>query len=39
MLLQGIVDAAVRRVEFGAVEDPATIADAAVALALRGVRG
>ncbi|WP_307172680.1 TetR/AcrR family transcriptional regulator [Streptomyces sp. B3I7] len=39
MLLQGIVDAAVRRVEFGAVEDPETIADAAVALALRGVRG
>ncbi|WP_030381537.1 MULTISPECIES: TetR/AcrR family transcriptional regulator [unclassified Streptomyces] len=39
MLLQGIVDAAVRRIEFGAAEDPGTITDAAVALALRGVRG
>ncbi|MFE0362391.1 TetR/AcrR family transcriptional regulator [Streptomyces griseoaurantiacus] len=40
MLLQGIVDAAVRRLEFGAAaEDPETITDAAVALALRGVRG
>ncbi len=39
MLLQGIVDAAVRRIEFGVVEDPAVITDAAVAMALRGVRG
>ncbi|MDQ1008034.1 AcrR family transcriptional regulator [Streptomyces sp. V4I23] len=39
MLLQGVVDAAVRRIELGAAEDPATVADAAVAMALRGVRG
>lgn len=39
MLLQGVVDAAVRRIELGAAEDPSTIADAAVAMALRGVRG
>ncbi|MEH0418162.1 TetR/AcrR family transcriptional regulator [Streptomyces sp. B21-083] len=39
MLLQGIVDAAVRRIEFGMTEDPAVITDAAVAMALRGVRG
>lgn len=39
MLLQGVVDAAVRRIELGAAEDPGTITDAAVALALRGVRG
>lgn len=39
MLLQGIVDAAVRRIELGAAEDPAEITDAAVAMALRGVRG
>ncbi|GAA3376229.1 TetR/AcrR family transcriptional regulator [Streptomyces sannanensis] len=39
MLLQGIVDAAVRRIELGAAEDPAVIADTAVALVLRGVRG
>ncbi|MHC0428834.1 TetR/AcrR family transcriptional regulator [Streptomyces sp. O3] len=39
MLLQGIVDAAVRRVEAGAAEDSAAITDAAVSLALRGVRG
>ncbi|AVZ75576.1 TetR family transcriptional regulator [Streptomyces lunaelactis] len=39
MLLQGVVDAAVRRIELGAAEDPAVIADAAVAMALRGVRG
>ncbi|EFG09626.1 Putative transcriptional regulator [Streptomyces clavuligerus] len=37
MLLQGVVDAAVRRIELGAAEDPGTIADAAVSLALRGV--
>ncbi|MFP3987618.1 helix-turn-helix domain-containing protein [Streptomyces sp. E11-3] len=39
MLLQGIVDAAVRRIELGAAEDPAVITDAAVSLALRGIRG
>ncbi|MCX4547884.1 TetR/AcrR family transcriptional regulator [Streptomyces sp. NBC_01500] len=39
MLLQGVVDAAVRRIETGAVEDPGAVADAAVAMALRGVRG
>lgn len=39
MLLQGIVDAAVRRIELGAAEDPDAITDAAVAMALRGVRG
>ncbi|MGX2994242.1 TetR/AcrR family transcriptional regulator [Streptomyces sp. JNUCC 64] len=39
MLLQGIVDAAARRVELGAAEAPAAIADAAVAMALRGVNG
>jgi AcrR family transcriptional regulator len=39
MLLQGVVDAAVRRIEFGAVEEPAVITDAAVTMALRGVRG
>ncbi|OON76408.1 TetR/AcrR family transcriptional regulator [Streptomyces tsukubensis] len=39
MLLQGMVDAAVRRIELGAAEDPAVITDAAVAMALRGVRG
>ncbi|GAA4780125.1 MULTISPECIES: helix-turn-helix domain-containing protein [Streptomyces] len=39
MLLQGVVDAAVRRVELGAAEDPAAIAEAAVAMALHGVRG
>ncbi|MEU0649827.1 TetR/AcrR family transcriptional regulator [Streptomyces umbrinus] len=39
MLLQGIVDAAVRRIEIGAAEDPAVITDAAVAMALRGVQG
>ncbi|MGW7266686.1 TetR/AcrR family transcriptional regulator [Streptomyces sp. NPDC054842] len=39
MLLQGIVDAAVRRIELGAAEDPDAITDAAVAMALRGVGG
>lgn len=39
MLLQGVVDAAVRRIELGAAEDPSAIADAAVSMALRGVRG
>ncbi|MEU1042828.1 TetR/AcrR family transcriptional regulator [Streptomyces sp. NPDC005551] len=39
MLLQGIVDAAVRRIELGAAEEPGAITDAAVGMALRGVRG
>ncbi|MEV0850357.1 helix-turn-helix domain-containing protein [Streptomyces sp. NPDC049954] len=39
MLLQGVVDAAVRRIELGVAEEPAQIADAAVAMALRGVHG
>ncbi|MFH9007514.1 TetR/AcrR family transcriptional regulator [Streptomyces afghaniensis] len=39
MLVQGIVDAAVRRIELGAAEEPGAIADAAVRMALRGVRG
>ncbi|GAA4898693.1 TetR/AcrR family transcriptional regulator [Streptomyces coeruleoprunus] len=39
MLLQGVVDAAVRRIELGAAEEPATIADTAVAMALHGLRG
>ncbi|NEB34038.1 TetR/AcrR family transcriptional regulator [Streptomyces sp. SID14446] len=39
MLLQGVVDAAVRRIELGAAEDPTAITEAAVAMALRGVRG
>ncbi|EGX60247.1 transcriptional regulator [Streptomyces zinciresistens K42] len=39
MLLQGVVDAAVRRIELGAAEEPESITDAAVAMALRGVTG
>ncbi|MCZ7457723.1 TetR/AcrR family transcriptional regulator [Streptomyces sp. WMMC940] len=39
MLLQGVVDAAVRRIELGAAEDPSAIAEAAVSMALRGVLG
>lgn len=39
MLLQGVVDAAVRRIEIGAAEDPSEITEAAVAMALRGVGG
>ncbi len=39
MLLQGVVDAAVRRIELGAAEDPGVIVDAAVGMALRGVQG
>ncbi|MCQ4084170.1 TetR/AcrR family transcriptional regulator [Streptomyces sp. RB6PN25] len=38
MLLQGIVDAAVRRIELGAAEDPARITEAAVRMALQGTR-
>ncbi|MEU9232695.1 TetR/AcrR family transcriptional regulator [Streptomyces subrutilus] len=39
MLLQGVVDAAVRRIELGAAEDPGVVTEAAVAMALRGVGG
>lgn len=39
MLLQGVVDAAVRRIELGAAEDPAQITESAVTMALRGVTG
>jgi AcrR family transcriptional regulator len=39
MLLQGVVDAAVRRIELGAAEDPEHITEAAVTMALHGVRG
>jgi AcrR family transcriptional regulator len=39
MLLQGVVDAAVRRIELGAAEDPSAITEAAVSMALRGVSG
>ncbi|MFD0146624.1 MULTISPECIES: TetR/AcrR family transcriptional regulator [unclassified Streptomyces] len=39
MLLQGVVDAAVRRIELGAAENPDTIAEAAVSMALRGATG
>ncbi|MDO0925509.1 helix-turn-helix domain-containing protein [Streptomyces sp. TG1A-8] len=39
ILLQGIVDAAVRRIELGAAEDPSVVTDCAVAMVLRGVRG
>ncbi|WP_221354050.1 TetR/AcrR family transcriptional regulator [Streptomyces beigongshangae] len=39
MLLQGMADAAVRRIELGAAEEPEVIIEAAVAMALRGVRG
>ncbi|MFB9463062.1 TetR/AcrR family transcriptional regulator [Streptomyces cinereospinus] len=38
MLVQGVVDSAVRRIELGA-EEPAVVAEAAVAMVLRGVRG
>jgi AcrR family transcriptional regulator len=37
-LLQGLVDAAVRRIELGAAESPEVVVEAAVAMALRGVR-
>ncbi len=39
MMLQGVVDAAVRRIELGAAEEPAVVAEVAVGVALRGVRG
>jgi AcrR family transcriptional regulator len=39
MLLQGIVDAAVRRIDLGAAETPADIVEAAVTMSLHGVTG
>ncbi len=39
MLVQGVVDAAVRRIELGAAEGPDTITDATVSMVLRGVLG
>ncbi|WP_433892977.1 TetR/AcrR family transcriptional regulator [Streptomyces sp. CA-111067] len=39
MMLQGVVDAAVRRIELGAAEDPESITAAAVTMALHGVTG
>jgi AcrR family transcriptional regulator len=39
MLLQGVVDAAVRRIELGAAEDPERIIESAVTMALHGVTG
>ncbi|MET7340570.1 helix-turn-helix domain-containing protein [Streptomyces sp. NPDC005547] len=39
MLLQGSVDAAVRRIELSVAEEPGTVADTAVAMILDGVRG
>lgn len=39
MLLQGVVDAAARRIELGAAETPEEITEAAVSVALSGVRG
>ncbi|WP_377274072.1 TetR/AcrR family transcriptional regulator [Peterkaempfera sp. SMS 1(5)a] len=38
-MLQGLVETAVRRMELGAAEDPQSIADAAVAMALYGATG
>ncbi|MBU7596128.1 TetR/AcrR family transcriptional regulator [Streptomyces sp. P38-E01] len=39
MLLQGVVDAAVRRIELGVAEPGSEVTEAAVAMALHGVRG
>ena len=39
MLVQGVVDAAVRRIELGAAESPGEVTDAAVSMVLRGVCG
>ncbi|MFJ5099699.1 TetR/AcrR family transcriptional regulator [Streptomyces sp. NPDC088554] len=39
MLLQGVVDAAVRRIELGVAETPHEIVEATVSMALRGVGG
>ncbi|MEV7991601.1 helix-turn-helix domain-containing protein [Streptomyces sp. NPDC086077] len=38
MLVQGVVDSAVRRIELG-VEEPSVVAEATVSMVLRGVRG
>ncbi|MFJ4469429.1 TetR/AcrR family transcriptional regulator [Streptomyces sp. NPDC089424] len=38
MLVQGVVDSAVRRIELG-LEEPSVVAEAAVSMVLRGVRG
>ncbi|MGX1272629.1 AcrR family transcriptional regulator [Streptomyces phaeoluteigriseus] len=38
MLVQGVVDAAVRRIELG-VEEPSAVTEAAVGMVVRGVRG
>jgi AcrR family transcriptional regulator len=38
MMLQGVVDAAVRRIELGAAESPEEITEAAVSMVLNGVR-
>ncbi|MFE7645004.1 TetR/AcrR family transcriptional regulator [Streptomyces phaeoluteigriseus] len=38
MLVQGVVDAAVRRIELG-VEEPSVVTEAAVRMVVRGVRG
>ena len=38
MLLQGIVDAAVRRTELAVAEPPQEIVEAAVSMALRGIQ-
>lgn len=38
-MLQGVVEAAVRRIELGAAEEPQEIIEVAVSMALRGVRG
>ncbi|MER5428767.1 helix-turn-helix domain-containing protein [Streptomyces sp. NPDC002588] len=39
MLVQGVVDSAVRRIELGAAEEPAVVTEAAVGMVLRGVSG
>lgn len=39
MLVQGVVDAAVRRIELGVADDPAEVENTAVAVALHGVAG
>ncbi|OIK06947.1 TetR/AcrR family transcriptional regulator [Streptomyces monashensis] len=39
MLVQGVVDAAVRRIELGAAEVPEAVTDAAVTMVLHGVQG
>lgn len=39
MLVQGVVDAAVRRIELGVAEEPSVVTEAAVGMVLRGVLG